>query len=779
MPRFAANTALIAQGLQNRESDEARALGYLQRLNLAGLDIKGQLSSAYGQSGVGLTLAAQVDFGALLVPFVHLDLGLSLEGAVTAHSLLVLQRLPKTAWDQDIPQPPQPPKDDPSASAPPFALPLWQTQRPLALAFLTGWTRRIKVTALADAWAGFGSFDDFDETGLTVGVKTSATVGGTLTRLADAQPRHYPPTPSDSRLANDVDDLFEARLKAKVAAWLLECGGDIQGLDALGVPRVSLRQRALDAGLDEKAQAALLQTLDAYDKLTINDIDSVAMVGLAIDVIRAMVAAAKKVKAMVSSKSLKTDDLLAQLNAVKTALEIWIATLKSPRGNEFLSGDVRRQLWETMVLRHKEARDLIGALERRQARKVRPTPVAPVPAATPVSPPVLLDLVMLEGGVQFGAGAKLVLPKELEKAKLTLEAECQTRRIAYRYQAPVPGSGNRTLLSSQETVVSYVSRKVTGQGSSRGERGFFKERSNLVTMSYRSVHVQWFDDLRQHNSEALPNGSGVSFGMSVLATSFSAYASACKKLGQPKPGSPLVPMDAGLADLEAALTKQLRVAPEELRSFMRQAPSWTGQVTLDLDSKTAVESYMVESSFAFKAPQKLLIESRRPKALFDLGPVKKILAPGSKNTPAPRPDELRLQVLRLRFRVRSDDDKSRSLIQLGWNPNPWSEDEITPWGIGSNSASDPWYVRLTGIDPSLPNWMKLPSLAVQLGIGVEWVRRVGSEGIVELHQYFFPHPYSHKDPPAGYGLARAKELENANWYAISALLVPPVALFSQ
>ncbi len=64
----------IAQTLETRESDEPRALGYLQRLNLAGYDVKGQLSSAYGQSGIGLSLGAKVDFGAMLVPFVHLAL---------------------------------------------------------------------------------------------------------------------------------------------------------------------------------------------------------------------------------------------------------------------------------------------------------------------------------------------------------------------------------------------------------------------------------------------------------------------------------------------------------------------------------------------------------------------------------------------------------------------------------------------------------------------------------------------------------------------------------
>ncbi|MDB6150615.1 MAG: hypothetical protein JWQ44_2063 [Chthoniobacter sp.] len=71
-----------------RESDERRALGYLQRLNLAGFDAKGQINSAYGQSGVGMSAGLNVDFGPLIIPFVHFETGVELSGGRTAHSSL-------------------------------------------------------------------------------------------------------------------------------------------------------------------------------------------------------------------------------------------------------------------------------------------------------------------------------------------------------------------------------------------------------------------------------------------------------------------------------------------------------------------------------------------------------------------------------------------------------------------------------------------------------------------------------------------------------------------
>lgn len=779
------SVALIAKGLESRESGEAKALGYLQRLNVAGMDVKGQISSAYAESGFGLGIDAKFDFGALFVPFVHLDVGLSMAGARTAHALLLLQRMPKTVWLQDHVRPPQPPEREAlTKSAPVPPNPTWQTQRPVAMAFLKGRTLKMDAKLTAAAWAGVGSFDGFDETGLTIGLKAVARSGGSITRLVDVQPRHYPPSPSDSTLADDVDDLFDERLKAKVAAWITACVEGVEKLRSYDVPAVSLRERAIDDGLKEDAQSALLTTLDYYDKLTINDVDSKAVAGLGVDVVKVMVAAVKKVKAMVLSKQLTTDGLLAELRAIEPTLLALVEQFKHKKGNQLLPSDVRYTLWDAAVQRHKEVGELIAALERHKARKARRSvPASPPPAAT-ASPPFHLDIAVGEGSINVGAGTKFVLPRNLVAAKLAFEATCQFRSIAFRYQATVPGSGRRTLLCSQDTALRYTTRKATATGAATAAgtaaTGFLNERSNLVTMSYRSVHVQWFDDLLSNHHQALPNGSGVSFGMSVLAEMLDAYRRACgfsattTKPGAPPP--PSVPPPAfdlaTFKDLESAMTKQLCVEPDALRAFMRGMPDWIGETALDVEEKARVESFIVESSFAFKTPQKLTIVKNRPDKLFELAPVKRFISTGK------CPDELRLQALRLRFRVRTDDDKSRSLISLGWNPEPWGEG-LKPWGEGKVDGELPWYVRLTGVNPKLPDWLKVPALALELGIGIERVQRVGTEGIVELHQTVFPAPYDRANPPKGYGLDVAKELENKNLRRNAELLVPPVVLFSQ
>src|ERR1043166_4574828 len=251
----------VAAALDCRESDEPRALGYLQRLNLAGYDVKGQISSAYGQSGIGLSVSVSIDFGAMFVRFVHGDASANIGAEPrTAHSLLVLQRMPHRAWLDDMVQPPQPPKKDPNAPSPPFPRAYWTATRPLVLALLQGSTSRLKAGVAADAWAGLGTLD-FDETGLAIGAQAGANIGGVLTRLVDPAPRHYPPTPSDSSLNEDVDDLFEENLKAKAAAWLIETGGGVKDILELGAPRMSLVEQAEQDSNWEKFETFVMPVL--------------------------------------------------------------------------------------------------------------------------------------------------------------------------------------------------------------------------------------------------------------------------------------------------------------------------------------------------------------------------------------------------------------------------------------------------------------------------------------------------------------------------------------
>ncbi len=785
------NTQQISQELDSRESDEPRALGYLQRLNLAGYDVKGQISSAYGQSGFGLSLGVNFDFGVLLVPFVHLDVGASLEGERTAHSLLLLQRMPHKLWLADMERPPQPQISDPDGPLREVPPVFWETQKPLALAYLQGKTWKLNVKGVVDAWAGLGSLGEYESTGVSVGVALTAEGGGVVTRLVDMAPRHYPPTPSDSSLNDDVDDLFEASLKNKAAAWLMEAGGQVKALIESGVPWVPLGERAEKESKAysrwEKVKTFILKALETYDKLEVPDVDSAAIGDAVATVAEELVRAGKKFAVFAKGKKeLKTQELMDSLGKIRDKLESWIKDLESKlvaTHGLSLSADLVETRKKSLVVanaRLAEVKDFLEALSRRQQRKIQrlSAPAQPAPKET-AKPTFYLDILAVEGGVDVTASAKLVANS---KATYHVEAgaRAKARRISFRYQSFVPGH-ERRLICSQETAIRYLNCEAKSEATATGERERSAEKSNLVTMTYRSVIANWFDDVRPNNAKAIPNGSGISFGTSVIPKVFADYARFCRQMKRPQPGDTPVPIDLKsdpdlnpeLPGLEKALTSQLRVTVAELREFMRNIPWWMGSATLPLKDDEKAEPFLIESAFALKDLLALHIEDRRPKEMFELAPFKSISGTFG------RGNDLRLQSIRLRFRVHHDDDKSRSLIKLGWNPEPWGEDEITPWGVGSNSKDDPWYVRLTGIDPSLPDWLKMPSLALQLGIGVERVRRVGSEGIVELFQHLYPNPYSHRKPPKGFGSTQARALEARNSRAIADLLVPPVALFSQ
>jgi hypothetical protein len=645
-----------------------------------------------------------------------------------------------------------------------FPTPYWTAAKPLALAFLHGTSYRLTAGASAKAWAGLGT-DALDETGATIGAGASGSIGGTLTRLAEPAPRHYYPYPSDSTLREDVDDLFSDGLTGKVAAWLIETGGGVGDLQALGVPRVPLEERAaLDAAeAGAVAESGLLTMLKGYDVMAIPDIDTVAVTEVGLSVIKALKDAMNAIKAAMTKKKLQPADLLQQLDGVRKELGNWVKYLEDPAARWIYGRSTRAAMLEIAQLRLAEAKDFSEALKRLTERGTRASTPAPVPTAETRSPRFHLDIVDVEMKGQVSAAAKAVVGGQPlisfqgVGAYAAVGAEARSRRISLRYQSFVPGAARRTLISSQETVIDYSSRRMSFEAAA----GKLRERKPfLVTMSYRSVLANWFDDAFDHHHQAIPNGSGVCFGMSILREDFGAYARACKMMKKPPPGTPvLADLDEKLKALETVLTRQLRVEPEELRAFVRRAPS----------SDSQVDSYLIESAFAFTAPVDLVIAEHRPKALLDLNPVKQLV---EKRT---RGAALRLQVMRLRIRMGRDEDQSRNLIRLGWNPEPWSEEGVKPWGIGSGDETKSLLVRATGVDPTLPNWLKVSSLAIEFGIALERVRRTGADGSFDFYSQLYPEPYD----PETYGLDRAEKLKAANLRGIADMVVPPVALFSQ
>ncbi|MDB6150174.1 MAG: hypothetical protein JWQ44_1622, partial [Chthoniobacter sp.] len=56
--------------------------------------------------------------------------------------------------------------------------------------FLQGRTLRFKADVIGAAWAGLGTLNDYDEMGLTRGVKVQIGGDVIVTRLVDVAPRH-------------------------------------------------------------------------------------------------------------------------------------------------------------------------------------------------------------------------------------------------------------------------------------------------------------------------------------------------------------------------------------------------------------------------------------------------------------------------------------------------------------------------------------------------------------------------------------------------------------
>jgi hypothetical protein len=760
--------AQIEKFLHSQAQDEAFALDYLTLLNLSGLDIKGQLSMAHGQAGIGLKVDVGVDFGALIMPFLHLKLGAGAGGEATADALLLLHRLASRWWLADMPQPPQSPERDREQKPPPFPVPDWSTREPLVMAFLRGTSWRLAVNAEAQASFGVGNFDDPDETGLAVGAGATADGEMRITRLIDPKARHYPPTPSDSTLCQDMALLFSDRLKAHAAAWLIGTGGGVKELIEFGAPPRSRTAQVADAGLTPaKAVAALLAR---YDEMTIPDVDAVSLSGSFGTALKGLRAVARQVRDRLRKNKLTTDDLLKALAGAQTELASWLKSLEEPAAVGIYGARLLPPMQALARQRLAQARRYQAALKDRKDRKLNKTKPAAVPTSV-----LQLDIATYEAHGRAAAGAKLVLPRDMLTVQLSASAEARYRRHCFRYQAQAPSAGDRTLRWTQDTVVTYATRQLQAVAQAKG-RGYLKERNNLVTMAYRSALAQWFDT-GPNARQALPCGSGLSFGMSVLSESFGRYARECRDLAPKGPLDPrLPPLAPELVDLEQALVQQLRVDADDLRTFMRNCWGGVDQVAASADAAEPIDSFIVESAHALTAPLDIFdpTQPRRwPLQLLEL-PTFTAFAKTAK--PAAANPTLRLQAIRLRFPLRQQAGSSTSLVQLGWNPEPWGEDAP---GTGEEEPKS-LIERLTGFDSLKPkDDVKLSALAVEVGVEIELIRRVCAEGIVELHQQLYPHPYSHKDPPSGYGRERAKALEGRHHAEFCEALVPPVALFAQ
>jgi len=806
---------LINKHLQSRDIHEPWCLNHFQRLNTAGHDFKGQMSTAYGQSGFGLTFNLDVDFGGLVGPFVHLAAGLELSGARTAHTLVLIQRCPSKVWAQHVDRPPQPrEKSSKPAVAkngkarrnvtykfPHRQRPVWTSSKPIALAHMRGETWDVGVNASAAAWAGLGNAFDNDETGAAVGAKIEGGASGVRTWLGDNQWRNYESV-YGSALSNDVDDLFENNLKKKAAAWITMAGDSIKGAREEGTPITPPRN--LLNKYANRFEATVLETMDAWDTQDTQAIDR-NVGGILQTTYSALRGAYRKIKTAWPNNP-STEDVKTELGKSMEAFSNYYNQLivkELARDDELramsrnwganwdaLFEEEMRKTLDIAVLRMKEAQTLMDALDRAKARKDarKSHKTGEVGGGAEPRKWYILDLATHEGHCSLQGGFKVVLPAALSGSKkrdsdpdnrtkrrrLTLTGEVggYSKRAHFRFQFPTPpkSSRDKTLYTTQDTIVAYHFWKVTAEATA-GRTEHRKTPYVLATMHYRSVNVTWFRDRARTHQQTLPNGSGISFGLSVLLERLIEYADEVGKIHPARQAGSLPRLGGSALEVENLLLERLRVSIQELRDFAISIPDWLRE-PLEFG-----DAFVVESAFAMKQQFDLPNDSGRLKSLLDLPQFKQL------HERSQLPDGMALQSIRLRYRNRSDADRTRNLFTLGLNPQARysPENNCDPKDFAEDARV---FDQFTS--PSKFKWLEkfVPSaLQLQLGIGLERVTRVGTEGIFTVHERIFPDPYPVRSiadgVQGGYKKEVAEAFESRRHRANSEYRVPPVQLFSQ
>ncbi|NUQ24164.1 MAG: hypothetical protein HUU34_09430 [Saprospiraceae bacterium] len=216
-------------------------LSVFQQFNTAGIDYKGQISSAYFANGVAMQIGASVDVLGLLglaagvpaIPGVSIDVGLELKGNLSKETMVIMQRFPQQAFEFRVgyysytdPQTKIPTWYYGRLTNPSQKLwPVLKTSTPITLLVLGGRAADIAITLSAGISIGLPF--STDELGLTLNPKISGAINGRFIRLKDNQPLSYP-SPGDGFV-------FEFA-KARVVE-VLEAQGEPKPVDSVGVLR--------------------------------------------------------------------------------------------------------------------------------------------------------------------------------------------------------------------------------------------------------------------------------------------------------------------------------------------------------------------------------------------------------------------------------------------------------------------------------------------------------------------------------------------------------------
>ena len=404
--------------------------------------------------------------------------------------------------------------------------------------------------------------------------------------------------------------------------------------------------------------------------------------------------------------------------------------------------------------------------------------------------PSMLQITGKSGGVSLTGAVKAKLPHNWLGVDGALKGEAEGRRFKIRFQAggandgtgrhfedfvsdvPVPERAN--LMLTQDTVITqniFSNIGVSASGSLQGGgkkrpghkgRGFGAQR--YATVSFRSVSAYWLlTEPHKRGSaktaKAYPNGSGVTFGLSVDAFRLGRYAQRCVDLNGAN-----TDMDGPEKIMEELLAAQLRIDRVQLRGMLIDYPLPESNAD-KTDYDELGGAVVVEAGHAFLKTVTLPVTQVggivEPVDLFDVAEAKARLS--LKNALS---DTTTLQVLRVRRSIAGDEEFTRGLFSFGWtesfnvheSPKPDVTEPVPPIDTGGQ------------LDAML-NLQKQTVGTITPGMELKRVRRVGSEAFFDLHTKFATDIRRRRS-----GRGPSEELPPA---VAQEFAVPPVTLWGQ
>lgn len=746
------SSALLAEHF-TRLYDSDDPVQMFRRFNLSGVECKGQLSSGYGQAGYGVQVKAGFDFGDLIGPgLIELKANATAGGQRSEHTLLVCTRFPRVIYDVVVSTlEPAAALTDKVNSAPARAAPApnLTSARPILLGVLNGtaWQGTLKASAKAsfsppDAWVS----DEFN-----FSASASATAEGDirLVSLIDPILRSFAEVSvtsvHDTSLADAVDVELSGDLKKRVAAWiarmkknknkLLGDGSDSSDSSDQGNDNSSDESKDEGEVEDDSKEDSKEEGKEDSDDDSEDDDEEKGKDKNEGPSDEAPEVRVSKLKAL--AKKLKKP--LTAINALFKAwknkpantakLRVLLAELRSEFEDAGDTDAVERIDDFNAALDERERAKKNAVVAPPRADDDRPLSVMLRVQRAQAPPPSVFRLSAqgFQGKLQAEAEATLTLRKKKLSAEAQGEFEVTGKRVKFRFQAVGGESAPGPVVLTQDTYVVHSLFKAAGSAkASLGSKSKPASGSRVYgTITYRSVAAYWLAS----SAMAYPNGSGLSFGLSIDGDRLVDYADWCR-LGAGSSMSPEV------KKTEDYLSSQLRVATVVLQPFFaafefnKQAQNpKTGKL-----ERTFATALLVESGFAFSATTPLTMIKRGSKAnaepadLFELATVKARLAQKG----ADEIKKVPLQALRVRYPLGQAEDFSKTLFAVGLHA------------------------------------------VVDVGVKVQSISRVGSQGAVDLHTKFFPDLFE----------SAPNETLRAEWerrFAAQAydLHVPPVALFGE